>query len=632
MSDDGTSYTLKIDEQIDGLEKSIDKLEAAEMVASKADLSMGKLGTGMKHVGDASEKAGSGHAKHSKDAEHLGGVLDRLVKAGMDPFLHRAKEIAEFEFIRRGVDKLIDAPGEITEKLKELGGEMLMTAAKAERMDLSFKLTLGQEGAEEVLGYIEKIRGKTEFTGDQLKGWSSELLRAGVKAKDLDTFLAAGGDVAAKSTDRVAGMGAAIEALTKAQLTGKVDMRVLKGLSIGNEELKTLPQFKGMNDKQLNKAKEEGSISKNDLLTVIAGKDGVLGDLALQAGKTFDAHLKNVKEIPEEIYKGLYKTAGFEKLGDFLGGIYDSFGSETETGKAASEALASALDFVATKLQGIDLDVVAEKVTEAFDAMPIALETVRDLFTQTGDALGVFGGALDGLTKIIDFIQHPFTSAAEKTQEDNKDFTKNRDPVDIRYEQEQKQKLIEARQTRSEGKIYIDPDIGGYGPQEDGVTRARKRKDEIRREQRESGKSAGDGLKEGASGSNPKLTEAGAGMGEALKQGTNDSLDIHSPSRALFRSGAFAGDGFVEGIESRNDDIEDAMNTAFSAPAAGSGIAGALGSSPISVSVDLSGMSLLTPAGADVDEMSEVIADKIRSLLPGALISAFDGARAQAGS
>jgi len=47
------------------------------------------------------EGAADAHRKHGKDVEHLGGAFDRLIHSGMDPFLHKAKEIAEFEFVRK---------------------------------------------------------------------------------------------------------------------------------------------------------------------------------------------------------------------------------------------------------------------------------------------------------------------------------------------------------------------------------------------------------------------------------------------------------------------------------------------------------------------------------------------------
>lgn len=661
MSDEETSYSVKIDEEMAGLDSAIGKLKEAEKQTEKTDESLRGLGDSMKDTegktSDAEEQIGAlkkrlgelkapGEIKRlTKEIEEFGketkekeGILQHFTHAALEPFLERAKQIAEFEFIRRGIDALIEAPAEIAEKLAELGKEIVLTAAKAERLDQSFKLTLGQEGAEEVLGWIERISNKTEFTDEQLKGWSSELLRAGVKVQDVDKFLAAGLDTAAKSTNKLEGMSAAISALSRAQLTGRVETRALRGLSIGVDELKTLPQFKGLSEKQLHKQMDEGKISKDDLLALIAGKDGVLGDLGLIAGKTFEAQLKNVKEIPEQIYQGLYKTAGFQELGDFLGRIEETFGSDSETGTHYAEVLADALDVVAGKLQSIDLDAVANDVSAALDQLPAAIETTKDLFDDLVIVLGVFGSAIDVLSKAIDYIPDAigtiipgfgpiFRGIAAKLSTPDK-----RDAAEVQYDKEQHQKLTDVLQARAHGEAYSDPSAA-FGPQEDAVTRRRKRIEEIRAQQKEAGHAAGEGLTSGAQDSNPKLTAAGAGMGEAMKRGTNESLEIHSPSRALFRAGAFAGEGFVDGIESQNEEIENAMATAFAVPSTrGQGAAAAAGGGPVSVTVEIGGISITVAPGADGHDQAVAFTAALAQMLPGAIAGALERIGIQGGT
>jgi hypothetical protein len=298
-----------------------------------------------------------------------------------------------------------------------------------------------------------------------------------------------------------------------------------------------------------------------------------------------------------------------------------------------AEELANALDVVSGKLQSIDLDRVADKVGTALDQLPVAIETAVSLFEIAGKTVGFFGDVVEGVVKIF----HDFTPAGfiydhlKKTKaEETKDFSKSRDPVEVLYEGELRRKAALAHDAHSQGKYYRDPDAE-FGPQEDPLTRMRKDKDRIRKELAASGKLAAQGLEGGAKDGNPKIEAAGASMGDSLKQGTAKSLDEHSPSRALFKAGAYAGEGFIDGIESQRADIESAMFTAFSAPApTPAGGAGALGS--VSVTIDLSGMNLQVPPDANASEVGDIIADKLRGMLPGALINAFDGIRAQAGS
>jgi tape measure domain-containing protein len=585
---DGIQYVYEISDKISS--SVISKLEAADKASTKVEAS--------------SKGAASGHDKHAKAADHLGGALHRLTHQAMHPFLEKAKQIAEFEFIRKGVDALIEAPGEIIEKLKELGEEMILTAAKAERLDLSFKLTLGQEGAEEVLGWIEKISSKTEFTDDQLKGWSSELLRAGVKMQDVDKFLAAGLDTAAKSTDKMAGMSAAISALTRAQLTGRVESRALRGLSIGVEELKTLPQFKGLTDKQLHKKMEEGSISKDDLLTLIAGPNGVLGDLGVTAGKTFEAQLKNVKEIPEQIFQGLYKTAGFQELGSFLGRIYENFGPETEAGSRVAEQLAAALDLVAGKLQEIDLDAVAKGVGDALDQLPEALETVRSLFNDIAGVLGVFGKAIQFVTDLL--------PGSHESADDKLEFKLAHKEDDI-VQRMLKDELKTKRSKLAAGVVE-------YGPHEDPQIRlkrlhelARAEIEEGKKNQLVAGKYLGDGLYEGVKQGQPKSEAAGVKIAQVATGATKKEFGVQSPSKVFADIGRQTVAGFVEGVEGSSAQIDDVIAGAFAVPAPHGGRFAAMGGGPIVVTIG--DINVNAPHAVAPTETAEAVRAAVRDTL-----------------
>src|SRR6266700_1975057 len=101
---DGLKYVFEVDGQAPGMDALNEKLETAEKLLPK--------------VKEHNESAARSHDKHAKSAEHLGGVLQRVTHQALHPFLERAKQIAEFEFIRKGVDALIEAPMEIADKLK----------------------------------------------------------------------------------------------------------------------------------------------------------------------------------------------------------------------------------------------------------------------------------------------------------------------------------------------------------------------------------------------------------------------------------------------------------------------------------------------------------------------------------
>src|SRR5262249_14935398 len=151
--------------------------------------------------------------------------------------------------------------------------------------------------------------------------------------------MAAALDVAAKSPNKLEGMERAIQALTRANISGAVDMRQLRGLSIGVEQLKVLPKFANLSVKQLKKEMEQGKLTKEDLLAVIAGPDKILGDLGIRAGKTMEARLTHLKAIPDQIFQKLAKTAAFDHVGDVIDRILEKLDPDSPTGKRISEAI-----------------------------------------------------------------------------------------------------------------------------------------------------------------------------------------------------------------------------------------------------------------------------------------------------
>jgi len=213
---DGLSYVFEIDEKLSGLDAANSKLAATTVGLSKADALTKKTSGSLKDLAARYEAVGGKADGAGKMATEAGGSSALAMGA------IAAGALIAFEAVKR-----------IGEAFIETGKDALRAAADAEQLDLSFRLKLGQEGAEAVLGWVDKIYSKLPFTDDQIKQWDLDLLNAGVSAASLDKFIAAAADVAAKSGNKMEGMSRAVEALKKAQLTGKIDTRELRGLSIG---------------------------------------------------------------------------------------------------------------------------------------------------------------------------------------------------------------------------------------------------------------------------------------------------------------------------------------------------------------------------------------------------------------
>jgi hypothetical protein len=542
---EGLKWLLELDGKTEGIDKMLSTIEDTIASLPKATAATKDLNASIEKSSSAGEKAAAGHKKHKAGIEETEGALKRLVNAGIGPFIEKAKQIAEFEFIRRGVDKIIEAPGELIDKVKELGEEAIKAAAGAERMDLSFKLTIGQEGAEKVLGWIDRIASKTEFTDDQLKGWANELLVAGVKAGEVDKFLAAGLDVAAKSPDKLAGMGNAIAALTRAQLTGRVEGRALRGLRIGVDELRTLPEFKGLSAKALHEKMEQGSISKNDLLRLIAGPDKQLGDLGLKAGDTLQAKLKNLETLPEQYFQRLAESPAFENLKAKLGDVFDALDPASPRGQKIFGSLERMFTTVVDEVAKIDFVSVADTLEHR--VLP-AIEKLFGFAAKTADVLGtIVTGAGSALGSA-----HAVTSMAGVT-------TKTAEDTSF-----MKRVLSHLPGVGSLGKSigYLDKDT------------------------QKAGAAIAEGTADGMAGGMSMVSDAASSMGDAAVDALQSKLEIHSPSKVFFGLGEETGAGFAGGVRKSGSDVDDAMEAAFPVPGLrpGASIGGGGGSS-ISVSL-----------------------------------------------
>lgn len=285
-----------------------------------------------------------------------------------------------FEFI--GATVAFEVLEKIADKLIEIGEEAVKTAARTERIDLSFKNMIGTENAENFLGWLEKIGDHTEFTRMQLKGWSAELLKAGVKPEDADKFIAAGLDIAAKSANPGEAMSSAIAAFERASLTGRVSSRQLMSLGVGVDDLKALPQFHGMSDDAIRKSLQKGTIGLNEFLTVIAGADGKLGDLGIKASTTMEAQLTHLKALPERFMEGLAKTDAFDRLKDTLGKVLEALDPESPRGKR----IAAHLETIANLLTRI---MASDKLPALFERTADAVERIARGTVRIGDLFGV---------------------------------------------------------------------------------------------------------------------------------------------------------------------------------------------------------------------------------------------------
>ena len=537
---DGLFYVLEVAGKGTDLDGLISKLKETEKILPK--------------VKGESEHAGEGHKKHSKEAEHLGSVLQKVTHQALHPFLERAKRIAEFEFVRKGVDALIEAPMEIVEKLKELGEEMLMTAAKAERTNKSFKLLFGEEKGGETLEFVDKLADHTEFTVGALKAAAGQLGKVGFHGQDLRRAMLASTDMAALSGNKEGGMDAALSTLEMVKRTGRVGYRTLGGLGISNKDfLGELSQRTGDSVEVLKKKMAKGKVDASDaiesLYTLIAKKTGKkLGGAGADMGNTLGAKLTHLQELPERYFEKLADSPGLKNFTEVLGHVLDELSPDSPKGQAIFAALDGAFTKVSEAVKDIDIENLASNFEAAMTAM--------------ADSIGPLLSALKGIGTVLDAI-----TPTVKSHSIGDDLAFKLDHKEA-YLAEKKLKA-ELALKRADKKAGIVSEGPAEAPKAHMDRMLKEASNEIKATEGawvQRGKYLGDGLYEGVAGS-PKGGQAGEKLAADAHEGFKEEAKINSPSRTFAELGKQTAAGFAVGVDSSSGMVDDVMAGAFAVPA-----------------------------------------------------------------
>lgn len=576
---DGIKYVFEVEGKGPGLDELDAKLEAAEKTLPKVE--------------HASKAAGEGHKKHGREAEHLGSILERVTHSALHPFLETAERIAEFEFVREGVEKLLEVPGEMIEKLKELGEEMVDVAAKTERTNTSFELFFGRKEGAELVENLEQIAGATEFTDQRLKDAAISLAKVGFAGQSLNRALAASLDVAALSPDKDAGMSSALATLEMVKATGRIRSETLLSLGLGPDAFfKELSARTGEGLATLKKKLAEGKVDTNEaleslytLLTRKTGKD--LGGAGVDMSKTLEAKLTHLKDLPEQFFQKLAKTEAFDKLTGAADRLLEKLSPEGKTGMKLFEALEHGASAVVDAIDSIDIDEVGSALEElASDVKPVI-----DVFTALGRAVGHVASAVDAV------VHSKFAEIVG----------------------------IAARGTGTVLKVAAKGiDQSQFGGAVGGLVEYLT--SPVKADAEKAGKATGDGLAAGTKASESKVEAASHSLGDAASSGTREALGIHSPSKVFAELGAQTAAGFAAGVEKGSGMVDDVVRGAFAVPAPMGGRVAA-GGSPIVVSVG----DIVVQVHGGSSSTAEEIGEVVRAVVRDQLTDVFEDLRTEQG-
>lgn len=599
-------FLLELDAKVDGA-------ITLGTILKQMDASLKGVDAALKKVEQASGAASRGHEKQGKAAEHTGGILHNFLHAILHPLHTKLGQIAEFEFIRRGVDALIEAPKEALHAFAELFEKMIEVSAEAERTELSFKLMFGESEGKETLEWIEKISKFTEFTGKELKGAAQDLAKVGFEGDDLTRALAASLDIAAFDKSGEAGLGGALSSLERVKRTGRVENKTLGGLGIGNDAFYAeLSKRTGEGVKVLKKKMEEGKIAAADSLETLyamigkkTGKD--LGGAGVEMSNTLQARIKHLKELPELFFEKLKGTQGYAAINDFVGHLLEIFSPEGEIGRSIQDSLDKIFNTAGAKLKGINLEAV-------FSGLPAAITAVTETIKTLWLAFEPFVKGVELVANVLDKInmRDPIKEAA--TEAHNRAANPELWAEHDRLTAKRHQMLSD----KASGQDYVDPDKQ-FGPQEGYADRAAR---ELKENMGNVGWVAGESF---SSKLNKSMTFGGTTGAAGAVAGTKDGLQQHSPSRVFENIGLMAGEGFNQGLDARMRATDDVARGAFAVP---SQAGGARGGHTIQIEVN----TTVHANGGDANQIAQQVSEQVQAIVPGALHAAIEQMASQAGS
>lgn len=372
---EGVEFHMELQAKFDEANKMLRQMTKVEAEAAKLDKALGKAGKSTTMLADVTGRIGTSFQSAGSS------MLDHLAA------------LATFS----GLKSL--AMGFV-----HLGGEALHAAGEAERTRRSFEILLGDEPADKLLGFLDRLAGKTEFTDGALKGFAGSLLKAGVSGEGLERALAATIDLAAMSQDKLAGAEGAIGLISKIQLKGGVSERELVGAGIkGADFFKRVAAETGIGIKEVEKQIAAGKVKSTVLIEAlysqIAEKTGKpLGGAGVAMSQTYLAQLEKAKDIVPNLFEELENSGGFTKVTAGLSRLVEGLSPDSPAGGKIIRGLELMIDRFGDLISDIDFDAWSDRLVSAIDIFTVLVEVgaavggelgmLFSKFTAFGEALG----------------------------------------------------------------------------------------------------------------------------------------------------------------------------------------------------------------------------------------------------
>jgi hypothetical protein len=555
-----------------------------------------KMKTGLEGVDDAMKKVTGAHDK-LKRAHDAGGHAT-------EGFRHKLFETLE---IGARVGEMFEG---VAHHAIEFGSEIIKAAAGTETATMAFETFLGKgKAAREELEKMERIAPKTALQGNELRNMSLGLVRSGFRGEELTRARAAALDIGALNPLNPQGAQQGAEMLAGFRERGGIRstrqlMELAQTTGVG------LPELQGMLAKQFNtkaanvaKLIESGKVDSEHAIQLVYDAiqkqtGGPLGTAAEKHGSTVAALMHKVGGLGEDLFEGLNTSKGYEQFRGFLENVTTVFtGPE---GTALKTSVGDLFDTVMDMIFGATsgpkglpaMQRVVQGITGAVESLNVFVQTARDTWNEWGETFTIVGGIVGTFIGVVWTI----VKAVEAW--------------------EAVQGLLNvALLANPLGAVILAVTAVGAA-----IYEVVKHWDELK-----------DALSDTKTlerawkfitfqSANPDLDNAhqmGREVGTAIKNGAQDALEIHSPSRVFQRLGVQSAQGFADGMNRGADIIDLAAERALRADAGGGGATTAVGGPAAGggrrVVLDLT--VTVNGAGGSNPELAAELAEQLRGIV-----------------
>lgn len=310
--------------------------------------------------------------------------------------------------------------------ITNVAGSALQAAGEAERTRRSFRLLLGEAPGDEMVGFLDRLATHTEFTDGALKGFATELLRAGFAGEQFERAMAATLDLASLAPEKMQGAAQALQLISQVKLRGRIEDGQIARAGLSSKNIfGSLQEQLGVGLKDVKQRLAEGKVDTTLLIETlyseVAAKTGKpLGGAGVEMSKTFLAQVDKFKDIIPNLFEDLETSGGLQKITESIARFAAALSPDQPAGQKIISGLEGMIERFGRFTASIDFDKLSSRIILTIDiiagAVSFTAKLVNEVFNVIEGLTG-FGAELGGvIADIVDggkrFFQAAFDMGA----------------------------------------------------------------------------------------------------------------------------------------------------------------------------------------------------------------------------